>query len=76
MRVMLRRVSALFCSRKPLEVGETKETRLEKHFIDRVRIRVKAGDGGSGAYAFYADRWVSKGPADGGCGGAGGDICL
>lgn len=77
MRAIMKKLSrGLFCTRKVLEVGELKETRLEKHFIDRVRVKVKAGDGGKGSYTFYADRFVSKGPPDGGCGGAGGDIYL
>lgn len=65
-----------FCARKVLEVADMKENRLERHFIDRIRLNVRAGDGGNGSYTFYADRFVSKGAPDGGCGGLGGDIIL
>ena len=37
---------------------------------------MKAGSGGKGCYTFFADKFVSKGPPDGGCGGAGGDVYL
>ena len=40
--------------------------------IDEVKIKVKAGDGGSGAVAFDKNKFA-KGPA-GGSGGKGGDL--
>jgi len=45
-------------------------------FIDRVRIRVKAGDGGSGIVSFRREKFVPMGGPDGGDGGRGGDIVL
>lgn len=44
--------------------------------IDRARIHLKAGDGGSGCTSFYRDRAVSRGKPDGGDGGSGGNIIL
>lgn len=43
-------------------------------FIDDAKIRVKAGDGGSGAVAFHREKYVASGGPDGGDGGKGGDI--
>lgn len=43
-------------------------------FIDRIKIYVKAGDGGNGAVSFRREKYVSHGGPDGGDGGNGGDI--
>lgn len=43
-------------------------------FVDRVKIYIKAGNGGSGCTSFYTEKYVSNGGPDGGDGGAGGDI--
>jgi GTP-binding protein len=45
-------------------------------FIDRVRIRLKAGNGGSGIVSFRREKFVPMGGPDGGDGGRGGDIKL
>src|SRR5436190_4839360 len=45
-------------------------------FIDEVRIRVKAGDGGNGCLAFRREKYVPRGGPSGGDGGRGGDIVL
>lgn len=44
--------------------------------IDRVQIRVKAGDGGHGLISFHREKFVPRGGPDGGDGGRGGDIIL
>ncbi len=43
-------------------------------FIDKIKIYVKAGDGGAGAVAFHREKYVSAGGPDGGDGGRGGNI--
>ncbi len=45
-------------------------------FVDRVKIFVKAGDGGRGCVSFRREPYVPKGGPDGGVGGRGGDISL
>jgi GTP-binding protein len=45
-------------------------------FTDRVKIFVKAGDGGPGALSFRREKYVPRGGPDGGNGGRGGDVVL
>ena len=43
-------------------------------FVDKVKIRIKAGSGGNGAVAFRREKYVAAGGPDGGDGGRGGNI--
>jgi GTP-binding protein len=45
-------------------------------FVDRVVIYVKGGDGGRGKVSFHREKYVQKGPPDGGDGGDGGNVIL
>jgi len=45
-------------------------------FVDRVKIFVKAGDGGRGCASFRREPYVPRGGPDGGVGGDGGDVLL
>ena len=45
-------------------------------FVDKVRIRAKAGNGGNGCVAFRRDQFEDSGGPNGGNGGTGGDIIL
>lgn len=45
-------------------------------FIDRVKIKIKAGDGGNGVTAFRREKFIPRGGPSGGDGGVGGDVWM
>lgn len=45
-------------------------------FIDKVKIKVKGGDGGNGCCSFRREKFIPKGGPDGGDGGNGGNVIL
>ncbi len=52
----------------------TNEVIYNMHMIDKVKIHVKAGDGGDGRVSFRREKYIPKGGPDGGDGGDGGDV--
>ncbi|MBQ3871185.1 MAG: GTPase ObgE [Clostridia bacterium] len=44
--------------------------------VDRVKLNIKAGNGGDGAVSFRREKYVPNGGPDGGDGGTGGDIII
>ncbi|MES0328431.1 MAG: GTPase ObgE, partial [Gammaproteobacteria bacterium] len=45
-------------------------------FIDEVKIKVIAGDGGNGVVSFRREKFIPRGGPDGGDGGDGGSVYL
>ncbi len=45
-------------------------------FVDKVKISVRAGDGGNGCVSFRREKFIDSGGPDGGNGGKGGDVVL
>lgn len=45
-------------------------------FVDKVKVSIKAGNGGNGAVSFRHEIYVDKGGPDGGDGGNGGNVVL
>lgn len=43
-------------------------------FVDRVKIHIKAGNGGNGCVSFYRAKYIVNGGPDGGDGGKGGSV--
>lgn len=43
-------------------------------FVDKVKIFIKAGNGGNGAVSFHREKYVAAGGPDGGDGGKGGNV--
>lgn len=43
-------------------------------FIDKAKIKLKAGNGGDGAVSFHREKYIAAGGPDGGDGGRGGNI--
>ncbi|KAF9595408.1 hypothetical protein IFM89_000326 [Coptis chinensis] len=48
----------------------------ERKMVDKIRLKVKGGDGGSGCASFHRSRHDRRGKPDGGNGGRGGDVIL
>jgi len=49
---------------------------MNREFIDKVKLYLKAGDGGNGCVSFRREKFVPFGGPDGGNGGKGGDIYI
>ncbi|KAF7724819.1 hypothetical protein EC973_000704 [Apophysomyces ossiformis] len=47
-----------------------------RQFIDFVRVIAKGGDGGDGCVSFHREKFLAKGPPNGGNGGRGGNVVI
>ncbi|KAI8379611.1 obg family GTPase CgtA [Radiomyces spectabilis] len=47
-----------------------------RQFVDFVRIVARGGDGGDGCVSFHREKYLAKGPPNGGNGGRGGSVIL
>ncbi|KAG0174076.1 hypothetical protein DFQ28_009751 [Apophysomyces sp. BC1034] len=47
-----------------------------RQFIDLVRVIAKGGDGGDGCVSFHREKFLAKGPPNGGNGGRGGNVIV
>jgi len=47
---------------------------MSSSFVDKVRITIKAGNGGNGAVSFHREKYIAAGGPDGGDGGKGGNV--
>eukprot|EP01133_Synstelium_polycarpum_P015321 gene15321-18150_t len=45
-------------------------------FVDKIRIKAKAGDGGNGCVSFFRAKYIPEGPPDGGNGGDGASVYI
>ncbi|KAM9955637.1 hypothetical protein ACTFIW_002277 [Dictyostelium discoideum] len=60
------------------EIKEKSKPSAHSHlsFIDKIRVGVRAGDGGGGAISFFRAKYIPEGPPDGGNGGSGANIIV
>jgi GTPase involved in cell partitioning and DNA repair len=66
----------LRCPCRPSTTIPRQHCRIKTVFIDRAKIKVKAGDGGNGVTAFRREKFVPRGGPSGGDGGVGGDLWI
>ena len=62
-----------FCTKTLLKVDASFH---ERQFIDKMKLKLVAGNGGTGGLSFFRDRYTKFGAGDGGDGGSGGSIIL
>ncbi|KAL7317231.1 GTPase of the mitochondrial inner membrane that associates with the large ribosomal subunit [Mucor circinelloides] len=47
-----------------------------RQFVDFIRVKARGGDGGDGCVSFQREKYLAKGPPNGGNGGRGGNVII
>ncbi|KAI7874786.1 obg family GTPase CgtA [Mucor mucedo] len=47
-----------------------------RQFVDFIRVKARGGDGGNGCVSFQREKYLAKGPPNGGNGGRGGNVII
>ncbi|CAO3621370.1 unnamed protein product [Mucor hiemalis] len=47
-----------------------------RQFVDFIRVKARGGDGGDGCVSFQREKYLAKGPPNGGNGGRGGNVVI